>query len=140
MLGDTVKGPEDGGSSSTDGLGLLPVSTTFEQAKTVRRTTTRFGVLSGPWAALSDVEVEGYEIHQGRTGPTKPLPVDRSDGVAWWQAGPVLGLYLHGLFEATSALRALFGASATPLDAVFDGLADFVTAHFEPGTLDRLVA
>jgi adenosylcobyric acid synthase len=43
------------------------------------------------------------------------------------------------LFEAASALRALFGTAATPLEAVFDGLADFVTDHFEPDVLDRLI-
>jgi adenosylcobyric acid synthase len=51
----------------------------------------------------------------------------------------VLGIYLHGLFESPVALRALFGASTPTLDSVFDGLADFVEQHFEPGVLDSLL-
>ncbi|MDA3038119.1 MAG: cobyric acid synthase [Actinomycetota bacterium] len=143
MLGDRVQGSENGARGSVAGLGLLPVTTTYETAKIVRRTNTRLGALAGPWAALSGVEFEGYEIHQGRTQPTRDpggTPTGPSGEGSWWQSGPVLGLSVHGLFEASSTLRALFGASATPLDAVFDGLADFVTGHFDPGVLDRLVA
>ena len=36
------------------------------------------------------------------------------------------------------ALQALFGAAPGPLDSVFDGLADFIDRHFEPGVLARL--
>jgi adenosylcobyric acid synthase len=59
-----------------------------------------------------------------------------------WQnaAGNVLGLYVHGLFEDASILKALFGANVPALDAVFDGLADFVEQHFAPGVLQALVA
>ncbi|EFK97592.1 hypothetical protein LDC_0367, partial [sediment metagenome] len=34
---------------------------------------------------------------------------------------------------------ALFGASAPTLDSGFDGLADFVQTHFEPGVLEALI-
>jgi adenosylcobyric acid synthase len=56
-----------------------------------------------------------------------------------WQRGCVLGLYAHGLFESADAMRALFGAEVRPLDTVFDGLADFIDARFEPGSLLRLI-
>jgi len=52
----------------------------------------------------------------------------------------VLGLYLHGLFEDEAVLHALFGAAAPSLDAVFDGLADFIATHFQAGVLDALIA
>ena len=54
--------------------------------------------------------------------------------------GNVLGVYLHGLFEDANVLQALFGAAAPTLDSVFDGLADFVEPHFEPGYLESLIA
>ncbi|EWS62640.1 hypothetical protein Y695_04129 [Hydrogenophaga sp. T4] len=56
----------------------------------------------------------------------------------------MLGLYLHGLFEDPAALQALFGARLNgpvpTLDSVFDGLADYIAQHFEPGVLSALIA
>ena len=63
------------------------------------------------------------------------------DGLAWQNgAGNVLGLYLHGLFEDPAGLHALFGAQAPTLDSVFEGLADYIEQHFEPGVLSALIA
>ena len=58
-----------------------------------------------------------------------------------WQndAGNVLGIYLHGLFEQASVMAALFGAKARDLDAVFDGLADHVERHCAAGVLAELI-
>ncbi|MDP2093056.1 MAG: cobyric acid synthase CobQ, partial [Hydrogenophaga sp.] len=62
------------------------------------------------------------------------------DGLGWQNtAGNVLGVYLHGLFEDPAVLHALFGASAPTLESVFDGLADFLQTHVEPGVLDALI-
>ncbi|MBC7681578.1 MAG: cobyric acid synthase [Ferruginibacter sp.] len=130
------------------GLGLLPLVTQFELQKTVQHRQTRFVEgMTGPWAALAGVAVAGYEIHHGQTqqhvamaqGCDVALAV-MPDGLAWQNAaGNVLGLYLHGLLEDPAALQALFGATVPTLDAVFDGLADYVGAHFQPGVLDALV-
>jgi adenosylcobyric acid synthase len=58
------------------------------------------------------------------------------DALGWQNdAGNVLGVYLHGLFEDAAVLHALFGAGAPTLDGVFDGLADFIERHFQPGAL-----
>ena len=129
------------------GLGLLPLVTVFEPAKTVRRTTARFADLQGAWAPLSHVEVSGYEIHHGQTAQ-HPAMAAKGDvarevmpGIAWQNpAGNVLGVYLHGLLEDPAVLQALFGAQAPTLDAVFDGLADCIAQHMEPGVLDALIA
>jgi adenosylcobyric acid synthase len=103
--------------------------------------------MAGPWAALAGVAVAGYEIHHGQTqqhvAMAKAGDVAQAvmpDGLAWQNAsGNVLGLYLHGLLEDPAALQALFGATVPTLDAVFDGLADYVEAHFQAGFLDRLI-
>jgi adenosylcobyric acid synthase len=127
------------------GLGLLGVATVFEEAKTVQRRQTHFNELTGAWAALSNALVAGYEIHHGQTA----LRAEMDDGthpvmphdLAWQNAqGNVLGVYLHGLFEDPAVLHALFGAIAPTLDSVFDGLADYIEQHFEPGVLQSLIA
>ncbi len=128
------------------GLGLLPLVTTFDADKTVCRTTATFGELCGPWQALSGVTASGYEIHHGQTAP-HPAMAAQGDvarevmpRLAWQNAaGNVLGCYLHGLFEDPAVLRALFGANVPTLETVFDGLADFLEHHVEPGVLQALI-
>ena len=134
------------------GLGLLPVVTLFDEVKTVRRRQASFTQLHGSWAALSGVAMQGYEIHHGKTAPhsamaaagdlAQPVMVD---DLAWQNAaGNVLGLYLHGMFEDAAVLQALFGRGGAvkvpTLDSVFDGLADYIEQHFEPGVLQGLIA
>lgn len=151
MLGEALI-DLDGIDGNGPGLGLLPLVTLFEPAKTVRHTTMHFGELAaGPWAALSGVQVTGYEIHHGQTAQ-HPAMAAAGDvarevvpGLVWQnRGGNVLGLYLHGLLEDPAVLQALFGnpggSPVRTLDAVFDGLADAVEAHFAPGVLAALVA
>ena len=159
MLGEALIDTH-GIDGNAPGLGLLPLVTLFEAEKTVRHTQTRFAAVMAPasatvpnpWAALAGVNVAGYEIHHGQTQQRADMAqagdlarVVLPGALAWQnEAGNVLGLYLHGLFEDPAALQALFGARlAGPvptLDVVFDGLAHYIGAHFEPGVLDALVA
>jgi adenosylcobyric acid synthase len=130
------------------GLGLLPLVTQFEIAKTVQHRQTQFGALTGLWSKLSDVNVAGYEIHHGQTAQHPAMAKAGDVAVAvlpdalGWQnkAGNVLGVYLHGLFEDPVVLKALFGAAVPTLDSVFDGLADYIKQHFEAAFLDSLMA
>lgn len=142
VLGEALIDPH-GIDGNAPGLGLLPLVTQFEPAKTVRRTGARFEPMPGPWAALSGVAVQGYEIHHGQTAQhpaMAPAAVALPQRLGWRNAdGNVLGIYLHGLFEDPAVLHALFGAAAPTLDSVFDGLADFIDMHFEPGVLGDLI-
>lgn len=146
MLGEALIDPQ-GIDGNGPGLGLLPLVTQFEANKTVRSAQARFGELRGNWAALSRLDVGGYEIHHGQTVPHPAMlraghrAHEVMPGLAWQnEAGNVLGLYLHGLFEDAGVLRALFGAQARTPDEVFDGLADYIEAHFAPGVLASLAA
>ena len=134
------------------GLGLLPLVTAFDVDKTVQHTCTRFEATdtgaASPWAALAGVEVTGYEIHHGQTAQ-HPAMAKAGDiarpvlpgGLGWQNgAGNVMGVYLHGLFEDPNVLHALFGARAITLETVFEGLADYIEQHFEPGVLTSLIS
>ncbi len=143
MLGDALIDPH-GVDGDAAGLGLLPLSTRFDAHKLLSATPVRFQGLHGDWAALSGVQAEGYEIRHGRTalspGAQAEVALTNGQGDAiGWQRGNVLGLYAHGLFESAAVLRALFGVHVKPLDAVLDGLADFIDMHFEPGSLMNLL-
>ena len=149
MLGEALIDPH-GIDGNAPGLGLLTLVTVFEVDKTVRHTQARFGPVRGLWAGLSGVTVSGYEIHHGHTQQAGLAQASElaqpamPDGLAWQNpAGNVLGLYLHGLFEDPAALQALFdpgGTQALPtLDAVFDGLADYIGRYFEPDFLAGLI-
>ena len=149
MLGEALIDPH-GIDGNAPGLGLLPLVTLFDPVKTVKHTQAAFGQLTGSWAALSNVSVAGYEIHHGQTAQ-HPAMAAKGDvarqvmpGLAWQnKAGNVLGLYLHGMFEQPAVLQALFGrqgaATVPTLDSVFDGLADYIDAHFAPGVLLSLI-
>jgi len=164
MLGEALIDTH-GIDGNAPGLGLLPLVTVFDIDKTVRHTQTCFaldmaggtcgaraghlvGAQANPWAALAGVPVSGYEIHHGQTAQHPAMAaagdVARAvlpDGLGWRNAaGHVMGVYLHGLFEDPAVLHALFGASVPTLDTVFDGLADYIERHFEPGVLAGLIA
>lgn len=141
MLGRALHDPH-GVDGSGPGLDLLPLETTFDTEKLLRPGRVRFEALAAPWAALSGVGCEGYEIRHGRTRAVGEAAVAlrNADGEAiGWQRGHVLGLYAHGLFESPAVLEALFGATVPALDAVFEGMADFVERHFEAGVLEGLL-
>ncbi len=147
MLGEALIDTH-GIDGNAPGLGLLPLVTQFDLQKTVRHTHTTFGELHGVWSALSGVAAAGYEIHHGQTAQHPAMAAGGNnarevlaDGLGWQNAaGNVLGVYLHGLFEDPRVLQALFGASVPTLETVFNGLADFIETHFEPGVLDQLIA
>ena len=144
MLGeriDDAAGVEGGRPGSDVGLGVLPLVTGFAPDKRLSRTRRRFAALHGVWSPLSELEVEGYEIHCGQSQVRSSqarvaLPGEPPLG---WQRDNVLGVYLHGLFENPAVARALFGRAPPALDTVFDGLADLLDEHVEARTLMALL-
>jgi adenosylcobyric acid synthase len=128
-----------GVDGSGNGLGLLPLVTTFAADKATRRTEARFASeLPEPWGELSGLSASGYEIRHGvsrsRASVIEPLP----DGLAY-ASGSVLGVYLHGLFEQPAVVAALLGSTLErTLEMVFDELADAVDSALDRTLLDRL--
>ena len=145
MLGEALLDPY-GLDGNAPGLGLLPLVTQFEREKLLRPAELCFGSgLDGCWQALGGVRAQGYEIHHGRTAqhpslaPARVAVVSDTGEAIGWQQGSVLGCYAHGLFEQPAVMRALFGRDLPTLDSVFDGLADYIDTHFQPGSLQGLI-
>jgi adenosylcobyric acid synthase len=91
MLGQAIVDDIESGRGPVPGLGLLPATTTFAAAKTLRR----------PSGSASGMPVAGYEIRHGRTEVSggEPLVVDDDGAAEGCVAGAVTGTSWHGLFE-----------------------------------------
>ena len=139
MLGIRMHDPY-GVDGAADGLGLLPVETTFEREKITRRRTFRFAsTLAAPWATLANSEVEGYEIRHGHIRPLGTTGVAIPDGLGWVE-GPVLGVTVHGVVESQDVLQALFGrVPLYSLDSTLDRLTDTVMANLDVRFIDELI-
>lgn len=113
MLGQVLEDPfcvEHGGSMR--GMGLLNTKTIFEKSKTRTRICGRAAGIEGVFCEISNMPVEGYEIHMGITknlGGCQPVTLledGRTDGLAN-EDFTVFGSYLHGLFDQVDFTAAL---------------------------------
>jgi adenosylcobyric acid synthase len=136
MLGGEIKDPH-GVEGAARGLGLLPYSSEFQAQKRYRHASHTLATLTGFWRPLSGVTFDAYEIRHGQTFPASHLAPVLPDNCGW-QQGQTLALYLHGLFESSAVLHALFGVRTRTLDDTLNGLADFIDARFAPGVLMSL--
>jgi len=135
MLGTDVRDAR-GVEGATVGLGLLPLWTDMAPEKVTRRRTVEFPPLAEPWAALSGLRANGYEIRNGTVDgngcEVAPLV---------WCRGSVLATTVHGLLEDPEVVRALCGVRVQdPLDATFDLLADAVEMHLDTRLLNAITA
>lgn len=150
MLGQFIENPHrlESGVKCAMGLGLLQVSTTFEEVKQTCQVKLQISNdviapgMTGEW-------VSGYEIHNGQTDSTSSWLVGAStlDG-AYSKDGRIWGCYLHGLFHndlfRTAWLNKLSGraikftasSSQDQLQRSLDKLADAFEAHID---FDRLM-
>jgi len=138
MLGRELRDPAgvDGGG---EGLGMLPLVTTFESEKLVDRTQGRFSTHpEGPWRALGGLAFDGYEIRHGRT--TAAGAIEALEPGLGWAEGPVLGIAPHGLCEKPELLAALLGTEpeADALEPALEELTDAVVAGLDIELVERL--
>lgn len=99
------------------GLSLLPVRTVFEKEKTRTRMTGSCAFVDGIFEDLSGMEIEGYEIHMGKTECAIPplaylMEADgshkaRMDGC---QKGNIYGTYIHGFFDKEGVAASIVAA------------------------------
>lgn len=102
-------------AGNAPGLGLLPLVSVLDRARTIVPARLRFGAVIGHWAPLTGLVVQAAEVRQGRTVQHAGMGAGRvviPDGIGWQNdQGNVLGLAMRGLFEDAAVLQALFGPS-----------------------------
>ncbi|MDH4183663.1 MAG: cobyric acid synthase [Nitrospinota bacterium] len=150
MLGRRISDPHgiESGAREAAGLGLMPVETTLEKEKTLKRA---WGVHQE-----SGLRVNGYEIHHGVTaGGQAPVAVLGDDGAMLGAAsadGKAWGTYLHGIFNDDQFRRWFIdrlrerkgepplGAPVTryDVDGALDRLAELTRANLDIPALYRL--
>lgn len=144
MLGTAISDPDgiEGAAGTTEGLGLLDVTTEMSPDKRLTRVNARH--------TATGLNVEGYEIHIGKTqGPDCARPFATLDGApegATSADGKVMGSYLHGLFVSDDFRRAFLAGLGIPgstesfthrIDTTLDALAEHLEQHLD---IDGLLA
>lgn len=118
MLGNEIHDPyyTESDLEYCNGLGLLNMKTIFYEDKVTTQVKAKINVDNGPFEGLKDTEVEGYEIHMGKTiisNDVIPLTtiteklgekVEIVDG-AVSRDGRVFGTYIHGIFDSMAFTR-----------------------------------
>ncbi|MDD4837398.1 MAG: cobyric acid synthase CobQ, partial [Dethiosulfovibrio sp.] len=153
MMGRFIRDPE--GIESDDpkirGMGLLDVATDFCGEKRTVRTRGQVIGTGDSFVPQRGMEVEGYEIHMGRTVSNSPI-FSLSDGTdgASDPSGRIWGTYLHGVFDLPEFRRAWltslgWSRSGEPLslkdfrERAFDRLADHMEEHIDMRSLEAIL-
>jgi adenosylcobyric acid synthase len=151
MLGTVIRDEVESRAGTVPGLGLLPVATSFDPVKTLRR----------PSGYAGPVPVAGYEIHHGTVavsaGPPWFTSKPEGEGTALdgSRSGAVSGTLWHGIFEHDAFRRSflaetarLAGRNFVPApdtcfaaarQAQFDALADAIGSSLDTGVLLDLI-
>ncbi|PZS05281.1 MAG: cobyric acid synthase CobQ [Pseudonocardiales bacterium] len=143
MLGEHISDDVESRAGTVEALGILPVTTRFTPAKTVRCVSAR----------LPDgTQVTGYQLHHGhvtRHGGAELLPGEgcrhaNTYGTTW-----------HGLLDSDAYRRALLTKVAAAADRIFttsdlrwhderhqrlDRLGDLIERHVDPGLLAQFAS
>jgi len=143
LLGERIEDAVESRRGAVAGLGLLPVSTRFEQDKILRRRTGH-----SPWLGTG---ASGYEIRHGRVVRHGGEELIEDEGCI---AGSVIGTSWHGVLEHDEFRRELlvriaeqrgrrFAPGTVPFAAVrearLDVLGDLVAEHLDTTMLTGLI-
>ncbi|MBE6042016.1 MAG: cobyric acid synthase [Clostridiales bacterium] len=141
MLGTEVSDPEGvEGGGSIEGIGLLPVTTVLAGNKKTEQFDGSFGEVSGIFAGLSGVDIEGYEIHMGRTLPIdgakeRPGFTSSDTGIC---RGDVYGSYVHGIFDRGEIAEIIVRALAEKKGIVMEDVTISDHRDFKENEYNRL--
>ncbi|MBI3740558.1 MAG: cobyric acid synthase [Chloroflexi bacterium] len=163
MLGNKICDPlrVESDQAQAEGLGLLPVETTFAEEKQTVRACGKIVANAGLFADARGLEIAGYEIHIGQSIARDSMPlinvsargetrVEDADGNIS-SDGWIAGTYFHGLFD-NDKLRAQFLLNLAARkgftrgtrtrfdrDLMYDRLAEIVRAHLDLRAIYRLM-
>ena len=103
MLGDKIFDPlrTESNHVELDGLGLLPIETTFAADKFTRQVTLPAISFDFLGTHISSTNLDGYEIHSGESNLR---------GRKIISAGNVMGTYVHGIFDNDDFRRQFLNA------------------------------
>ncbi|MGO1462298.1 MAG: cobyric acid synthase [Marinobacter sp.] len=155
MLGEQVDDPNglEGGAGSTNGLGLLEMTTTMVAGKQLRNVSGTL-TFQTDMSGSDRVVFSGYEMHNGVSeGAALAQPLGCMKGSsegAMSTDGQVAGTYVHGIFDEPAACDALLhwaglNQSGSAVDyqqhrlAQLDRLADQVEQHLDTAWLRELL-
>lgn len=145
MLGETIEDPdavEQGGKMQ--GMGLLPIATVFGQKKERTRVCGVIENGDGPFAALNGAELEGYEIHMGKTvclDDKKSLAKIKAGDRIYYDGlsvGNIMGSYIHGFFDSQSVTEALLGMLCRQKGIEANGLCHINYQQYKESQYDAL--
>jgi adenosylcobyric acid synthase len=156
LLGERISDDVESHAGVVDGLGLLPIATTFHPNKLLRRQSG-----TGAAAPLGDAAISGYEIRHGDPQPLAssaagvPLITTTSGDPEGRLLGTVAGTSWHGLLENDTARRTLLSwvadtrtldwlpgttPFATTRETQLDLLGDLIDEHIDRDRLDTLLS
>jgi adenosylcobyric acid synthase len=118
MLGRVINDPHHTESSTEQaaGLALLDMETTFKKSKVTRQVKGTIAAGRGLLQGMQGLQVNGFEIHMGRSRVTGDALINIEVHPGRWPAYPdgcvngaglVFGTYLHGIFHNREFTRRL---------------------------------
>jgi adenosylcobyric acid synthase len=148
MLGGRIEDGVESPETRADGLGLLPVETSFEAEKVLDRP-------EGRALGFDDAGVSGYEIHHGRIKRSGGEALFGTDDIAeGCRIGATLGTSWHGVLESDDFRRAFLTwiaaecnldwrpgdqSFATAREAQLEKLGDLIADNVDRDALMRLI-
>ncbi|OEF97989.1 cobyric acid synthase [Desulfuribacillus alkaliarsenatis] len=119
MLGKELLDPTgtEADVGNQQGLGLLPISTTYSATKSTFQVEAKLMATTGFWKDVSGQTVRGYEIHMGQSkldaGAAPLLEIKARSGQetdvvdgAYSENGKIFGTHVHGFFDNITILKA----------------------------------
>jgi adenosylcobyric acid synthase len=139
MLGERIEDPA-GVEGSAVGLGVLPLVTVHDARKVQVRSKATFKSLEGHWRPLNGLTVDTYQIRHGRTAATGSVTEVLPEGMGFAR-GNVVAVSLHGIFENSPVVAALFGETVDThalLESSFEAASAALEEHLDMARIERL--